>query len=248
MYDIFLKNSHSEKIQKVQRRSSDNLLNIILKHTSIHPLNIKLLEIGPGKGYFKCACDKKKIDYYALDRNRLILDQLSLSSDHAFIGEVPACLYSIKQHFDIIVCAFVAEHLRSGAEVYDFVKSLKNLCNEGGMIVLLTPDALKQKFEFWNIDYTHIYPTTRRNIYQVFLDNEILNMKILPINGIYISNFVESKFVYWVFRLLINLYSYRLLAVIAYPFYRIPIYDLNNVFYRAYCFLKEENLLFIAKP
>ena len=114
------------------------------------------------------------------------------------------------------------------------------------MIVFFTPNALSQKFEFFNIDYTHHYPTTSRNVAMAFYDCNINDVQVQKINGLCTYKYFYNPIVRLAHKAIFKLYSYRLFAFIFQPFYKVPLYDLNNFFYRVFCFFKEENLMFMA--
>jgi SAM-dependent methyltransferase len=152
-----------------------------------------------------------------------------------------------KNKYDVVYCAFVVEHLRNGQEVYELINNIKKLLNDGGLIVFFTPNALSQKFEFYNIDYTHQYPTTARNVAMAFYDNGINDVTCLKVNGLCTYKYFHNQLLRVLHKLVFSLYSYRFFAFLARPFYKVPLYRLNNFFYQVYCFFKEENLMFIAR-
>lgn len=254
-YNVFFENKHSDFFANKLVCYNYNLLMYILKQRNDYgkKSSLSILEIGPGKGYFYKACIKfnqisnvQKLDYYAFDRNKLMLESLDLPEDKYFTGEAPDLSMIKNVKFDIVFCSYVAEHLRNGYEVYLLINNIKEIINKNGNIILLTPNACKQKFEFWNIDYTHIYPTTKRNVAMAFYDNNIFDLKVFDINGLIYHKFFYNKLLYFLSRIVLFFYNYKLFSFIFGWIYHKPLYSLDNFFYRVYCFIKEENLLFYA--
>jgi hypothetical protein len=240
-YDIFYKNMHSPFFEKILVRMNKNVIKSIAEEFS-EKKEISLLEVGPGKGYLYKAVKQsnRKINYFALDRNKLILK--SLDTKNTFVSVVPE-MPDFKRKFDVIYAAYVIEHLKSGQEVYEFIRNAKKYLNTNGLIVLFAPDAIKQKMEFWNIDYTHIYPTTKRNITMALYENEITNIRIYNINGLLTHKLFKNNLIYFLLRFFLLFYNYKFFHFFSFS----NKYDLYDIFYKVYCFVKEENLMVIAK-
>lgn len=243
-YDIFYNNRHSPFFERLLVNMNTNVLKCI---TAEFPRKkeISLLEIGPGKGYLYKSIQqsKKKINYFALDRNELILK--SLDTKKIFVSAIPK-MPDFKREFDIIYAAYVIEHLNSGQEVYEFIRNAKKYLKSDGLIVLFAPDTIKQKMEFWNIDYTHIYPTTKRNITMALYENGITNIRIYNINGLLTYKLFRSNLIYYCIRFFLLFYNYKFFHFFS-SLFSSNKYDLNDIFYKAYCLVKEENIMVIAK-
>lgn len=54
-YDVFLKNTHSDKIARMMIRNNIRLIRYLAEKYFKNKRNLKVLEVGPGKGYFKKA-------------------------------------------------------------------------------------------------------------------------------------------------------------------------------------------------
>lgn len=254
LYNVFLNNGHSTKQEKMLVQYNLNVVRSLLKRSQIaNKKSVELLELGVGKGYFAQAClisnqtVKTKIHYNAFDRNSDMLKNLKNFDKNieTYKGSLPDISIP-KKKFDIVYCAFVVEHLKGGLELFELISNLKKILNKNGIIVFFTPNALSQKFEFYNIDYTHQYPTTARNVTMAFADCGIKEVDVLKINGLCTYKYFDNNFVRIVHKALFSLYSYRMFSIIFLPFYKVPLHSLNNFFYRVFCFFKEENLMFVA--
>jgi len=254
-YDVFLKNQHSDFVARLMVKLNEQLLNFLISKLSSKKAEIKVLEIGPGKGYFYKACVnhnyKNKIpyiDYFVMDRNKAILDNIQVEKEKKFESQAPDLTPIINkaQKFDIVFVGFVIEHMRDGFEVYNFFKNISNIIQTGGMAVFLCPNSVKLGMEFWNIDYTHIYPTTKRNVVMALRDTGINKVDVIDVNGLCYYRGFNNKVIYIFHRFLVMFYSYRLLNMVFGWFLSSKEYEIDNIFYRAFALLKEENLMIIA--
>lgn len=185
------------------------------------------------------------IPYYAVDRNQYILSNLKIDSDYTQIAELPNI--HMKKKFDIIFVGYVIEHLPSGIDLYNALENLKSLLKVDGILVLQFPDVMKMGKEFWNIDYTHTFPTTKRNVNQAILDSNMYVEKSIDICGILYTKKVDSAIRYFLKSVIMFFYSYRLMTGLTKIVYRVPVWNLSDVFWRAYGLLKEPNVMFIVK-
>lgn len=251
-YDIFLNNYHSNSIANIMIRNNGRLLKFLLcKYFKDNNKKINVLEVGPGKGYFKDAillnnksCNRKLV-YFAADRNENILANLKIEKRYTRVAALPDITFETK--FDIIMVGYVLEHLASGMELYKALENLKSLLSENGILVLLFPDSMKLGMEFYNIDYTHIFPTTKRNVNQAILDNNMVVDLSVDLSGILYTKKVDSRIGYKIKRILFFFYNYNIASALGKIIYRVPVWDINSIFWRAYGLLKEPNVLFVVK-
>lgn len=256
MYNVFLNNNHTTKQEKILLKYNYRVVEYIAQDKNLrNKKTIEVLELGVGKGYFAQACftynenHDTQIRYSAFDRNKDMLDNLANYSKtiKTFSGELPDLPIKPAKKFDVVYCAFVIEHLKNGLEVYEVINNIKKILKDDGLIIFFTPNALNQGFEFYNIDYTHQYPTTARNVTMAFNDCNVTDVTCLKINGLCTYKYFYNPFVRILHKTVFAFYSYRLWAFLAQPIYRTPTYRLGNFFYQVFCFFKEENLMFIAR-
>lgn len=252
-YDIFLKNQHSPFIQNLMQFLNRNLLNFLIQQHGTDVVRLNLLEIGPGKGYFYKACvDYKRagleLNYYAFDRNKNILKNLGVEQEHCFEGECTDLHSIINENlkFDIVFAGFVIEHLNNGQELFTLFRGIKEILSENGIAVFLCPDSMKLGMEFWNIDYTHVFPTTKRNVAMALRDAGFGKIEIYDINGLCFYPGFHKRFVYLIHRLLVFFYNYRLINFF-FEWTTRKEHEIENLFYRIFALIKEENMLIIAR-
>jgi len=266
-YDIFLKNKHSDKIAERMIKNNIRLLDFLVDSYFKKQNKIKILEVGPGKGYFKQAVynrngkhnqdrggnskqknfsnEKKEYEYFAVDRNENMILNLKIDSKHGYVADL--LNFKADQKFDIILAGYVIEHLPDGIALYRALNNLKALLNDTGILVLLFPNSMKLGMELYNIDYTHCFPTTKRNVNQAILDSSMYVDQVIDLCGILYTKKVNSKLQYRIKTFIMSFYHYNLINLLMSLFYHVPIWDLKNVFWRAYGLLKEPNVCFITK-
>ena len=248
-YDIYLTKRHPAWMKRIFNRYNSHILQFLLSILPRHK-PLRILEVGPGKGYFYDSVRgaSRHINYSAVDRNVAMLKHLKIKTTYqTSLPKLPP----FRTKFDIIYAAYVIEHLHNGDELWEFIGNCRKNIAKGGIIVFLAPNAQSQKMEFWNADYTHMYATTKRNVAMAFSDHGIRNLNIYPVTdaGLYLTNTSAL----WgpiktLSRIALFWYNYRWANILAGFFVKTRDYDMENWFYRLYCFLQAESLLFIARP
>lgn len=209
----------------------------------------KILEIGPGKGYFFDAIQNLSLKngYFAMDRNSLVLDNLESVPKQNKIKSDVNDFPKISVKFDLIYSAYLIEHLNNGHEIFKFVQNCKEILEDNGKLILLAPDSMRAKTEFWNIDYTHIFPTTPRNIYMALNDAGYQNIRVYPINGLLTVPGFRNPLIYLFIKFLFYFYNYKIYNRLLGWLFSTPLYSIDNFFYRAYSLVQQENMIVFAE-
>ncbi|RJQ43038.1 MAG: class I SAM-dependent methyltransferase [Gaiellales bacterium] len=129
-----------------------------------------VLELGVGKGYFARVCTEHGHSYRGVEANE---DQCRALADEGMevtCGAVPPVPVE-DERFGLVYCAHLLEHLPDSRAVHALMADCRRLVDDGGVIALLFPDAMAMGRQFWNCDYTHVYPTTERRIAQALADS-----------------------------------------------------------------------------
>ena len=247
VYDIFLDNPHPLFFKKLLVNNASRLINYTFNKFNL-PTDgtANVLEIGPGKGYFYEAFKNLKYGkYYAMDRNNKILENLHIEEKNRIFGALPKIPINLK--FDLIFCGYVIEHLEDGIHLYNSLCSLKEHLNDNGVLIIQFPNCMKLGMEFYNIDYTHCLPTTKRNVNQAVIDSGMCVIKCVDLSGIIYTRIVDSNILYYIRKFFCFFYSYKICDFIFKWLYRVPLWDLKNVFWRGYALIKEPNVMFFCK-
>jgi hypothetical protein len=129
----------------------------------------RVLEIGPGHGYFAEQCRDRGLDYFYCDTSPSVHRKMSELGFDGVLGLVTEVADGIGE-FDLIWMSHVLEHSPSWIDARAMVDCSRKLLSENGALVVVSPDLLSWGDEFWNVDWSHGYPTTIRNVAQLLSD------------------------------------------------------------------------------
>lgn len=123
----------------------------------------RILEIGPGHGWFADVASKGGWIYKFVDISRPVIDAMTLRGyQHS--------PHSSSELFDVVWASHVLEHAQDPLVARELVESMKRRLHKGGVLVVIAPDYLSWKKNFFDVDATHGYPTTIRNVTQLMRD------------------------------------------------------------------------------
>lgn len=123
-------------------------------------------EVGPGRGGFADRCLREHWRYVGIEAGEEVASDLrsrGLDIIHSQVPPLPVPPAS----YDLIYSAHVIEHLRSGYEVAELLSDCRRALKPGGRLILVYPDATIWGRLFWEADYTHHWPASRRRLRQV---------------------------------------------------------------------------------
>ena len=164
LYSNYIRREPHDKSQKFVSNWHRKLLNHCLKESS-NPTN-NVLEVGPGHGYFASHVVEKGMNYEFVDTSPAVYDKMTSQGFIGHLGTV-GIIQSSPKRFDLIWLSHVLEHSPTWVEARQLVSDVANLLSPTGRIVIVGPDAQCFRREFWNIDATHGFPTTLRNVAQL---------------------------------------------------------------------------------
>lgn len=130
--------------------------------------DIDILEIGPGKGMLaELFLHDGYSNYDVIEPNKNMREILKKKKVRkAYNAMVPPINVSSK--YDLIIASDIFEHLNDTKDATLFMEGVYNVLKKNGCIVIISPDILDWKMDFWNCDYTHSNPTSIRRTYQMF--------------------------------------------------------------------------------
>jgi 2-polyprenyl-3-methyl-5-hydroxy-6-metoxy-1,4-benzoquinol methylase len=140
----------------------------LLKHAlcdSENPVR-SVMEVGPGHGYFATHVVDMGMDYEFIDTSPAVHTKMKERGFDGHLGTVGDFAVSLKK-FDLIWLSHVLEHSPTWVDARQLVSDVAGLLSPTGRIVIIGPDAQCWGREFWNIDATHGFPTTLRNVAQL---------------------------------------------------------------------------------
>ena len=143
------------------------LLKLVLKHSDVRPSRV--LEIGPGHGYFAEHCRLNGFDYEFCDTSNAVVEKMNELGFQGHLGLI-SDLRNTLGKYDLIWMSHVLEHSPTWIAAREMVDEARQHLTEHGVIAVVSPDVLSWKHEFWNVDWSHGYPTSVRNVVQLCSD------------------------------------------------------------------------------
>lgn len=132
---------------------------------------VRVLEVGPGHGYFAEACRKSGIEYRYCDTSPSVHRKMSELGFEGYLGFVHDLPPSAETGgFDLIWMSHVLEHSPTWTDARGMMDAARARLTDGGAVVVISPDVLTWRREFWNVDWSHGYPTSIRNVAQLMSD------------------------------------------------------------------------------
>ena len=126
--------------------------------------NLSLLELGTGWGYFAEICKKGGIKYQGIELNGDQVLNLQNQGFNVLNTHVPP--FPDGEDIDVIWISHVLEHANGYEHARDMLISAKERLNKG-YVVVIAPDYIKWKWNFWDGDWSHGFPTTKRRVTQL---------------------------------------------------------------------------------
>jgi hypothetical protein len=158
-----------------------------------------VFEIGPGDGYMAEHYTTSSIAYQAIERSTEVVKRLESQG----IDITQATCPPIPKHVttsDLCYMLHVIEHMKDADMAASMISEIKGRLNVGGLLIIACPDYMKWKEYFYDCDYTHSLPFTKRRLRQLLIDEgfEVLKEEIYvgPVFG------YRGLPIYWIIKLL----------------------------------------------
>jgi SAM-dependent methyltransferase len=169
------KNLSEVEISAVQNEFEEYRNNFILNFISKKE-KIKLLEIGSGKGSFAKKCrERKNIEYFGIEPEKKLYNSLKEKKYNIKQTFVPPIPFET-EIFDIVCHFHVLEHMENSRQAFQFISECSRTLKKQGTLILRCPNILSWGMDFWDVDYTHSFPTSPTRVRQLLYD---CNFKII---------------------------------------------------------------------
>ena len=130
---------------------------------------LNILEVGAGHGQFAQAAVLAGHNYFFVDLSESVFNLMVAKGYKGELGELSALARS-SQKYDVIWISHVLEHNKNWVEARQMLADARSCLSSEGKVVIVSPDLLSCKMEFWNSDFSHGFPTTLRNVTQLGSD------------------------------------------------------------------------------
>lgn len=128
-----------------------------------------ILEIGPGDGYVAKLAVQNNCSYLGLEGSKPVAASLSDSGYNiveCFVPPLPPGIGS----FDVCYMLHVIEHMKDMDAATKLIAGIREHLNTDGVLVIACPDYSRWKQYFYDCDYTHSLPFTKRRLRQLLLN------------------------------------------------------------------------------
>lgn len=154
--------------------------------------SLKTLELGPGRGHFAREVLSLGWEYQAVDASPAVLRLLKEEGIEVLQSFVPPMPTEAGNGYDLVLMEHFIEHMDSPASARALVDSICQSLSQNGLIIIVSPDFLAHRSNFWDCDYTHSFVTTAERLRQLLLDS---NYKIRYVG--YETLGIQNTFVTW---------------------------------------------------
>lgn len=177
-----------EKIVAIQNKRILKLIKRYLHNSDC----INLLEIGPGRGRFaRLALEDERICYTAIEGNLRQADFLRSSGIDVTSGMAPPIVMPDKSKHVVLVSQLL-EHMQDNQKAIELAEGIYKVLEHGGLVVIISPDYLASREDFFDGDYTHNYVTTVRRCKQLIEDQGFETVYVNYRCGPFVGNLLTS--------------------------------------------------------
>jgi SAM-dependent methyltransferase len=167
-YTFFTENQDITRVgQWIVARQNRFLINQIQTHRTSAALP-SVLEIGPGHGAFARACKDAGFAYEAIEANEVMAERLRANGFTITVAVVPPLPGGDKRN--AVVMQHVLEHMRGTDEALALLCQCVERLTPDGLLIVCSPDITVMRDDFFDCDYTHLFPTSVRRLEQLFHD------------------------------------------------------------------------------
>ncbi len=169
----------------------------------------QVLEVGAGWGFFGQACKLRGVAYRGLEMNRAQAERLRQQGLDVDAGAIPP--FPADASADVIWLSHVLEHASGYPHAAEMLRACLQTLRPGGHVVVIGPDLLSWREAFWDVDWSHGFPTTAQRVEQLLLD-----VGFRDVEGRHHTATVASAPLAWLLAALFGLVPYRFIdAVLA---------------------------------
>ena len=173
-YLAYLNTRPDPRFERFVRNWHDRLISLTkIESFALSNGPLRVLEVGYGHGYFADLVVKRGWSYVAADISDPIIDY---GTDRGHQVVRPENL-DRGATFDVVWMSHVLEHSTSWEQAREMCEFYSRSLRPGGCLISVGPDYLSWKDQFWAVDFSHGYPTTRRNCVQLFNDLGLEDIK-----------------------------------------------------------------------
>lgn len=185
-YDEFLNRNSWDFGRPLQEFIAKRILRITLRLAKLNWDSITIIEFGSGHGHLgKAAAQIGIRNYIGIEPNPALAAHSRSRLNNATILEyaLPCIGNELKNNADLAISTHVIEHAKDGYEARTWIAAMKKCLKKDGFLAIYCPDIKDYGNSFWDIDWSHAFPTTLNNVTQICLDLGFQPISSLRIRG-----------------------------------------------------------------
>lgn len=135
------------------------------------PGTVRILDIGPGDGAIADLALVAGFAYTAIEGSQSVAESLAQRGIDAHCAYVPPLPPSTRGPYTSCFLLHVLEHMPNAQAASVLLEQIHAVLAPGGALVIACPDYVRWGSDFFDCDYTHAYPVTRRRLMQLASDH-----------------------------------------------------------------------------
>ncbi|MDD5593440.1 MAG: methyltransferase domain-containing protein [Candidatus Margulisbacteria bacterium] len=165
--EYYLQRKSLPLAEKMIKGFHRRLLNLAMK--KIPNLKQKsFFEVGVGWGHLAELCRADSIKFRGVELNQAQTDKLRSLGYDVDCAQVPP--FPKGEGADVIWLSHLLEHMDGFTQARELLLAANEKLKAGGYIVIISPDINSWKEAFWEVDWSHGYPTSVQRISQLLGD------------------------------------------------------------------------------
>lgn len=214
MYDSHLSrisNRPGEKLQiLLARKLLIKFLNLTKNNLSGNSKPLELLEIGSGSGRMLPIVVNMGLKYTAVEPTKIMRCELEKVAERSNIqkqqykvinNSLPNLRQVSSSKFDLTIALHVIEHAPNPYIAREWLEEMQRILTVGGYVFLVTPYFPDYRWRFYDVDWSHSFPTTVNNLREILTDLNFQIIEATTVRG-WSSNKMYSGIVGLVLRLI----------------------------------------------
>jgi hypothetical protein len=169
IYDQYTSRDRFKVGVKIKIHQARKIYALGIKHLEGTPKHV--LEVGPGDGYIAGFTRAAGLLYTGVEGSDSVASRLQGEGYSIVRSYVPPLPTGIKDS-QICFMLHVIEHMKGAAEASQLISQIRAVLDDAGVLIIACPDYVRWGHYFFDCDYTHTLPFTRRRLRQLLLDHQ----------------------------------------------------------------------------
>ena len=154
----------------IKAQQNQKIFELGLTHCQAHDLRV--LDIGPGDGQIATLSQRGQLPYVAVEGSPALAEMLKLRGLEVHESYVPPLPSGVTGQFSTCFLLHVLEHMPDYRAASQLFQQVHDALLPGGTFVVACPDFSSWGSDFYDCDYSHGFPLTRRRLNQIALDHD----------------------------------------------------------------------------